>query len=335
MPTRHNTGRWIRSISLFVLFFNAQAFSQLHVFENNGNVVVDNGIINAVFVKDSGQMSSLKYMDRELFANGGVGYIQMYSHEKFATPKAVDFSIYKQTDEMIDLSFKQDNEFFPFIVDVHYVVHKGFPGIYNYIIVEYDPERFNEGQIHQLNLAIRADPEIFTHCQVEDDVYEKAPTIAELKAGEMIMDATIRLGADSEYAKQGDSVYTKYNLSAQEENHLAHGWMGEGIGLWILQPDRDHLNGGPAAQELSLHQTSKTPILLRHFTAGHYGSGIISLNRSDGNWKKIGGPWVLYVNSDDTHEAMWKDAKTRAQTLWTSGPLNGSTMNSTRWSARK
>lgn len=281
--------------------------------EGKSTVAVDNGIVSATFDKSNSMIKSLKYHDRELIANGGVGYIQMYSHEGNASPKEVEFSVYKNEGGIVDLSFKQNNKYFPFIVDVHYVFVKGFSGIYNYIVVEYDPERFNEGAIHQLNLALRVDPEIFTHAQIEDDLYEKLPTIAEMKTGDKVMDATYRLPVETEYAKQGDAVYTKYNMSAHEESHLAHGFMGDDVGIWILQPDREHLNGGPMAQELSLHQTHSTPVLLRHFTAGHFGSGVITLNRTDGNWKKFGGPWVIYVNEADSHKQMWADAKKQAR----------------------
>jgi len=302
-----------RLILLVCVLFNAEVFSQVKVEEGKSTVAIDNGIVSATFDKSNSRMNSLKYKGRELIANGGVGYIQMYSHEGFASPKEVEFSVYKNTGVMIDLSFKQNNQHFPFIVDVHYVIRDGFAGIYNYIVFEYDLERVNDSAIHQLNLALRVDPEIFTHAQIEDDLYEKMPAIAELKQGEKVMDATYRLPGDTEYARQGDEVYSKYNMSVHEENHLAHGLMGDDVGIWILQPDREHLIGGPTAQELSLHQTHTTPVLLRHFTAGHFGSGVISLNRSDANWKKFGGPWVIYVNSGDDHGSMWTDAKKQAQ----------------------
>jgi len=308
-----NRYNWAILVLTALIFFNAEVYSQVKMEEKNGSVVAGNSIVSATFDKSNSRIKSLKYKGRELLANGGVGYVQMYSHDGFASPKDVDFTVYKKTEDMIDLSFKQNNEHFPFIVDVHYVFRAGFSGIYNYIVFEYDPERVNDSAIHQLNLALRVDPEMFTHAQVEDDLYEKMPSIAELKQGAKVMDATYRLPADTEYAKQGDPVYTKYNMSVHEENHLAHGLMGDGVGIWILQPDREHLIGGPTAQELSLHQTHTTPVLLRHFTAGHFGSGVISLNRSDNNWKKFGGPWVIYVNSGQEHSGMWSDAKKQAQ----------------------
>ena len=290
-----------------------EVFAKVQIDDTNSTIAVDNGMVSATFDKSNSRIKSLKFKGRELLANGGVGYVQMCSHEGFASPQDVDFSVYKNTGDMVDLSFKQNNEHFPYIVDVHYVIRDGFAGIYNYIVFEYDPARVNDSAVNQLNLALRVDPKIFTHAQVEDDLYEKMPTIAEMQQGEKVMDATYRLPASTEYAKQGDAVYTKYNMSVHEENHLAHGLMGKDIGVWILQPDRDHLIGGPSAQELSLHQTHTTPVLLRHLTAGHYGSGVISLNGSDVDWKKFGGPWVIYLNSGKEHSDMWADAKKQAQ----------------------
>jgi len=293
--------------------------------EESDKVTLDNNLISATFIKSEAAISSLKYKGRELLDNGGKGYIQMNSHLGFATPKSTSFSYTKKRSGLVDLSFRQNNDGFPFIVDVHFVMREGIAGIYNYIVVDYDPEKINEAQLLQLNLALRLDPKIFKHIQVADDRYDVLPKISTMQSGVKVMDATYRLPADSAYAKakakSNDPVYTKYNWSVMQENHLAHGFMSDAktdskfdnIGVWILQPDREHLIGGPTAQELSGHQTATTPVLLRHFTAAHYGSGRLALNRADGYWSKIGGPWVIYVNTGEDHQTLWSDAKQKVK----------------------
>ena len=105
----------------------------------------------------------------------------------------------------------------------------------------------------------------------------------------MLMDATYRLPS-------GD-VYSKYFYSAtMDEKHLVHGAMGRNLGIWIIMPSHEHLNGGPEHQELTVHQTDTTPVLLCHYNAGHYGAGGISSNSQDGSWSRASAPWFVYVN---------------------------------------
>ena len=46
--------------------------------------------------------------------------------------------------------------------------------------------------------------------------------------------------------------------------------------------------------------------------AAHYGSGVLDFDANDGVWRKLYGPWLLYVNEGTSREALWADAKRKA-----------------------
>ena len=53
--------------------------------------------------------------------------------------------------------------------------------------------------------------------------------------------------------------------------------------------------------------------ILRMIHGAHYGSGVTNLDASDGIWKKVFGPWLLYVNESDSDDGLWADAKDKAR----------------------
>ena len=83
---------------------------------------------------------------------------------------------------------------------------------------------------------------------------------------------------------------------------------GHGVGLWMIFPSNEFIGGGPFKQELTVH---KENTLLAMLVGGHFGSG--GLRFADGEpWDKVYGPVFVYVNNGESVDAMWDDAKKRA-----------------------
>jgi rhamnogalacturonan endolyase len=191
-------------------------------------------------------------------------------------------------------------------LESRYVLRADEPGFYNYIVLGHDAEK--HPGIHgmgQLNFCLRVDPKTFTHAAIDDSRITAFPSPESLQQSTVLMDATYRLPS-------GD-VYSKYFCSAtMDEKHLVHGALGRDVGIWIIMPSHEHLNGGPQRQELTVHQTDTTPVLLCHYNAGHYGAGGISSNSRDGTWSRASAPWFVYVNEAPGQAMLWQDAKRRA-----------------------
>ena len=113
-------------------------------------------------------------------------------------------------------------------------------------------------------------------------------------------------------------VEHKYDYSAVLAETPAYGWSSteRHVGLWLVNPSMEYLGGGPTKFELTGHldvNPGGLPTLLNMWVGSHYGG--TSLGVAPGEpWTKTVGPFLLYCNSADSHEAMWRDALARAAT---------------------
>lgn len=195
-----------------------------------------------------------------------------------------------------------------------YIVCRGVAGIYTYAIVNGSDAStgFSEAR-----MGFRGDASIFNYAYVNDDLQGALPTSASMAAGTVVTDATYEVAP-------GD-IYTKYEYAAFQKDDYVHGMMGDHIGLWSISPSMEWLNGGPMRQDLTVHATDATPIVLRHYHGNHFG-GIDAF--ADYTGSKFYGPQLYYVNrstkSDvtDAHNAMIADAKAQAEKEKTAWPYS-------------
>src|SRR5690606_35518426 len=87
------------------------------------------------------------------------------------------------------------------------------------------------------------------------------------------------------------------------------GILSDNEGVWAIAPSNEFMNGGPMKQELTVHATNKTPLVVQMLQGEHFGAA--SQSYSTGT-DKIYGPFFIYVNSGSTHQEMIDDAKDQA-----------------------
>ena len=274
--------------------------------ENAASVTLANSEVTLVFEKKGGKLTSLVCRGKELLARGGA-YIQVaLASNKGKPPIQWEYRVCRREPGLVEISFANTDPHCPFVLGAHYILRAEEPGFYNYLTWGHDAVR-NPGvhELAQLNFCLRADPRIFTAAAVDDERIKLFPKPEWLTRRQMVMDATYRL--------PNGSFYSKYFYSAaMDERHTVHGMMGENIGLWMVMPSHEHLNGGPEHQELTVHQTDSSPVLLCHATAAHYGAGVLTSDSKNGSWSKVSAPWFIYVNRAANQAALWDDAKQRA-----------------------
>jgi len=308
----------------------------VHMDDLGSAVAVDNGLVRLEFDKAAARVVSLKKNGTELMRMpGGTSHVRMngqtyhqriaydhrnppsHAHRAFSIPTNCEFSIVRHTPELIELSFVEDHpERFPFYFDSRFVVRAGESGFYNYVILEYDPERTPSACLQQLNLALRVNPALFDVEQVSCDRWRWMPSPQDIADGREVMDCTYELPEHSRYVERYQQrVYTKYNRIADFEAHRVHGLssMNGGFGIWFIQPSAEYLNGAPATQELTVHQTETTPFMMGTYQDVHFGSERLFFEAQQGPWRKIFGPQFVYVNEKETREALWKDVREESE----------------------
>jgi rhamnogalacturonan endolyase len=209
------------------------------------------------------------------------------------------YNLVRKTDELIEIAFNNPagNHF---TYDLHYVIRENISGIYCFLIQSHKAGD-STGNFGQTRWGIRADEALFDYHLVRDSIQGPMPKMAELKAENEIQDWTFRM-ADG-------TVYTKYNYADYIEDRYVHGMAGRqsGLGLFVIQASHEYLNGGPTKQYQNVHSN---PYLICMFNCGHFlsdirkGDDVIS-----DDWIKLHGPFLLYVNSGNSIDAIWKDAK--------------------------
>jgi rhamnogalacturonan endolyase len=286
--------------------------------EEKGQVIVENGLLALTVSTTNGDVTaieaiegghSLLLTDRRqgmyLDANGGpdeepqetatkrpkAGYDHPLSH--------CEYRLLRRGPDAAEVEFDAEpGEWFPFKTEVHYLLPRGESGFYAYVIYRH-AAGMPAGNIGQTRFVIKGvrGTELFTNHVVDDKRQGPFPTSPVVQT---VQDATYRL-ADG-------TIYTKYNNSAFTCDDVAHGMAGHGVGLWIVWPSTEFLNGGPIRQDLTVHEDN---VLLAMFQGGHFGAGSIDV-KQDENWAKLFGPVFVYVNRGPEIESMWDDAKKRA-----------------------
>ena len=278
--------------------------------QRNGNaVVLVNAQVRLSFNEGTGRLESFQQGGRELLGRGG-GYVQVaFTNKHDVPPAAWRYELVRQEPSLVEIAFTCVDPQCPFDLAAHYVLRGGEMGFHQYFVYGHDAARAPGVQsLAQLNLCLRLDPKRFTTAAVDESRIKPFPAPGELTRAAMVADATYRLG--------GDRYYSKYFYAAEmSEAHLVHGALGADAGIWIVMPNHEHLNGGPEHQELTVHQTDTTPVLLYHAAAAHYGAGLIESDSRQGSWRKVSAPCFVYVNTGADAAALWSDAKARAQQL--------------------
>ncbi|WP_439626001.1 polysaccharide lyase family protein [Gemmata sp.] len=274
--------------------------------ETPATATVDNGRVRLTFDKAKGVLRSLVYRERELLGPGG-GYAQIaYTSRRDPSLVAWKFRLVRKGPDLVEVAFENADPRCPFDFAVHHVVRANEPGFHTYLTFGHDAAR-SPGvfKLAQYNWCLRVDPALFTTAAVDDRRITPFPKAADLTPDRTVMDATYRL--------PDGTHYSKYFFSAEmDERHTVHGAMSEKLGVWVVMPGHEHLNGGPEHQELTVHQGGASQVLLAHATAAHYGAGVLTSDSKAGSWSKASVPTFTYVNEGRDQAALWADAKARA-----------------------
>ncbi len=269
--------------------------------------------------KTGGNIYSLTLDGRELAdAAGGGGYFDLndsrwgYFRQGHHDKPATTYSL-RSGGDFVDLTITHSaTPAMPLTVRQHYILRDDESGIHLFTEFSHSAA-MPADRLDQTRFVLRGHPNIFTHHSVEDDPsgdpWRQAaaimPTPAEIAAARTVQDATYDLlGTGSVYPRR---YYTKYDWSVYQKDHLVHGYYGNGYGAWIIQANKDSLNGGPTKQNLTEHADGK--VLLNMLQSGHYGSESI---HASGDWSKTYGPFFLYLNRGPGGDALRADALTYA-----------------------
>jgi len=271
----------------------------VQVTESDGIITIANGLISMGINAANGIVESLKTGGEELLGPKGRIYYDNITHPgRSWRPTPDRYEIISDGEQVQVTLIHTATDQHPLDVRLNYVVRQGESGFYFYVTYAHTsdiPVIFG-----QARHVLRFDSTKLQYMAINDTRMGRMPTDELAAAGEEVMDATIRLG--------DGSVYSKYNWQVFEGEHLLHGIMGEGIGLWMMSASKEYYNGGPFKQNRTVHYDN---VLLQVMQSGHFGAGGHFLPERSG-WRKIYGPHFIYINHGENLAELWIDAKTQA-----------------------
>ena len=286
---------------------NPPAAGSISIEETATYVTVANGAITARFVKDRGEINSLKLGSLELMNNTGELYFDLNTESGYHSITGADYRVVYNDANRAEVAFRRtvDSEI-GFTIDIHYVFEPNQPGLYCYVVLE--SQVGPALKLEQCRVVVRLDPEMFHYAAVSDDRQGSLPSVHDLIDAEEIADATYRLLDGTIVSKYFWSVYEG---DPDEVYHRLHGLCGDNVGVWIISAGSEYLPGGPTRQNLTVQQSTRTPLAMKMLHAGHYLTSESILLFNNETWQKLYGPFFVYINTGADTAQMWTNAKNR------------------------
>lgn len=240
-----------------------------------------NGFVT-ITINSNGRISSWKNSTFQCMDSNGVYFdITTANGNQGLNPGKI--TVIKDTPEMCEVLYSATSG--NTIFEQGYIMRKGVPGVYSYVIATGTATSANE-PIKEARVCTRVAASLING-YVDYRMNGKIPTNSEMEEAEKsentIQDATYRL-ADG-------SIYTKYNWANYVERDTLHGLYGNSYyGIYNIPVSYEWINGGCERQELTVHSTSKSPITIQMLQGEHFGGQAMVLNEGE---KKLYGPFLI------------------------------------------
>jgi rhamnogalacturonan endolyase len=328
------------AVLIMTVFSRCSTEPRVTITEDSDLFTLDNGIVRVKVAKASGDLVSLRYRDMEMLAtfltpegepdlerdppganpnglNRGMTDHQygFWSHDAMG-PRGTDPAIAaitidpkKNRGRRAEVSVKgisngrkmgtgpgarQDGQFVSDI-EIRYSLGRGEQGVYTYCIFEHKPE-YGFTMLGEARFCA--------------------------KLAEFFDWMSIDTACDFHYPKD-HVVGDKYIYTRVQSENPAFGWSSttKNVGLFLINASMEYMSGGPTKVEFMGHRDTNpvaAPCVLNYWRSSHYGGAEVNVAAGE-HWKKVVGPFLIYVNTGQNPQEIYADAKERAGTesdLW-------------------
>ena len=325
---------------LFPVFVHAEINPAVTVHEDENLFVLDNGIVTAHIGKRSGDLISLKYKNLEML-DGGTRSPGYWSHNAARGKQLDRITIDPKTNggERGEVSVKGISDSKQMgggpggsviaDIEIRYALGRGEAGVYTYSIFSH-PTNYPATSIGEARFCLKLNDSVFDWMTVDANRNLEMITTYDWNHGTQMNGKEMRRMNTGIYKGE---VEHKYDYSANQFDVRAWGWSSSSnhVGLWLVNPSVEYLSGGPTKFELSSHRDATfntnafkapaPPTLLNYWRGSHYGGSICNIAATDA-WTKVVGPFLIYCNAANNHDAMWGDALAQADKESAAWPFN-------------
>jgi rhamnogalacturonan endolyase len=316
------------SASIAALFSVAAAAQDapVAIAQDAATITLDNGILRAVIKKENANLLSLRSQGLELISKGQ-GYWNVYGQIP-GQPKTQDKpgpSVAVVTQDparnggaigevALRFAYKGQEKAVPLDIEIRYALRRGNSGLYAWTLLNHD-RGYPEWDMEVSTVCLKLNPEVFDFLSVDSRHQREMITGEDWIHGEPL---NLKEARRMTTGLHKGEVEHKYDYAAIYADTPAYGWSGtkKNVGIWVINPSIEYINGGPSMIELTGHidikdQIPADPTLLFVWHGPHYGGRNVQVKAGE-RWNTIVGPFVWYVNRGANPESMWKDALARA-----------------------
>lgn len=306
------------------------------VIDEGETLAIANGLVSARVKKSNANLLSLRFRDVE-FISRGQGYWNIYGRspggantEVKPAPSVVSITHDPRANGgqlgeiAIRFPYRGQQDAVPLSIEIRYTLHRGDTALYGWTIAEHQPGD-PPFAIEQATVVLKLNPDAVDFLTVDSRRRLKMVTGEDWVRGEPL---NLKEARRMTTGERKGLVEHKYDYSALFSETPAYGWTStrNKVGLWLINPSLEYINGGPIKVALTGHIDGKSklpadPTLLFNWHSCHYGGKPMPIEQSE-RWRKVVGPFAFYCNSGADHEQMWHDALARARREQESWPYD-------------
>ncbi|KAM7515834.1 hypothetical protein LguiA_005417 [Lonicera macranthoides] len=290
-------------------------------------VVMSNGLVKVTLLTPAGLITGISYKGLELLDTHNHEDNRVYWDFVWNIPNSptisdklegTSFKVIMQDENQIELSFTrtwtQGDPYVPLNIDKRYVMLREDTGFYAYTVLE-RLKGWPDFDLQVGRAVFKLQRDKFHHMAISDDRQRVMPMPVDRKTGQVLdYKEAVLLTHPTNQMLKGE-VDDKYLYSCDNKDNKVHGWISTDppVGFWMITPTDEFRTGGPTKQSLTSHVG---PTTLAIFISTHYAGEDLALKFINGEpWKKVFGPFFIYLNSDIAAKnntfVLWKDAKAR------------------------
>ncbi|KDO81262.1 hypothetical protein CISIN_1g0389792mg, partial [Citrus sinensis] len=265
-------------------------------------VVMNNGILQVSISTPQGFVIGIQY-------KGNKNLLNVQNEEDNRGIEATNYKVIMRTKEQVELSFTRmwqpytNGTIAPVNIDKRFLMLRGSSGFYSYAIYK-RLKGWPGFQLFNNRMVFKPNPDKFHYMIISGNRQREMPLQQDRERGH-------KLAYEEAVLLPNGEVDDKYQYSMDAKDIRVHGWISTDstVGFWQILPSSESRSFGPLKQFLTSHTG---PISINTFHSTHYVGENFGMKFKDGEaWKKIFGPFLVYVNSvagKGDRQMLWRDA---------------------------
>lgn len=263
-----------------------------------------------LWMNESGKADKVLYGGKNLIEhlNGNVVdpdrhnsfYLDYHQDLKSKHPQYTQFKILEDSDVQKHLVWIDDKS--DLNLEYHIIMNSEDSKIYSYVIARNNTDKTYK--INEMRTVYRLDPTIFpfSKTNARQGMQPSSNYTSQFKKWQ---DETYEMPDGERFSNS--KVYSKYDYADYFRDNNFWGFFGSELGFWFIPVSKEYYPSGPLKQELMVHYDG---ILLNYMNGAHFGTSDFTIKPG---WKKIYGPWCVYINKNNDYNKLFQDAENVAE----------------------